>query len=147
MTGNDFVDYARKTIVMHRGSPAAMRSVVSRAYYGIFHLTRTLLEDMGFHSPRDENSHRFVLIHLANADDETATDAATLLGELHDRRKRADYDLRDTRYETEAFAVDAITRADRAVRLLEMCGAEPLSTKIRDGILSYRAKLSGPSRN
>jgi len=32
MTGNDFLDFARKTIEMHRGSPAAMRSVVSRAY-------------------------------------------------------------------------------------------------------------------
>lgn len=106
-----------------------------------------MLEDLGFHSPRDENSHRFVLIHLANAGHETATDAATLLGDLHERRKRADYDLDDARYEAEAFAADAIARADRALRILETCGAEPARRRIRDGIVGYRAKISSPSRN
>lgn len=147
MTGNDFLEFARKAIVMHRGSPAALRSVVSRAYYGVFHLARDFLEDLAFQSPKDENSHRFVLIQFANADDPTATDTATLLGELHERRKRADHDLDDGRYETETFAADALARADRAVRLLEIGGAEPLRTKIREGILSYRAKISGSPPN
>lgn len=147
MTGNDFLDFARKAIVMHRGSPPALRSVVSRAYYGVFHLARDFLEGLGFHSPKDENSHRFLLIQLANADDETATDTAALLGDLHERRKRADYHLDDGRYETETFAADALARADRAVRLLETVGTEPLRTKVRKGILSYRAKISGSFQN
>ena len=42
MTGHEFLDFARKVIVMHRGSPAAMRTVVSRAYYAVYHIARTL---------------------------------------------------------------------------------------------------------
>jgi uncharacterized protein (UPF0332 family) len=147
MTGDDFIDFARKAIVMHRGSPAAMRSVVSRAYYGVFHLARTMLEHLGFHSIQDENSHRFVLIQFANAGEDLATDIAALLGELHERRKRADYDLDNPRYETELFAADSIARADRANRLLDVSRSEPAHTRIRDGIISYRAKVSPPSHN
>lgn len=147
MTGDGFLDFARKAIVMHRGMPAAMRSVVSRAYYGIYHLTRRYLEELGFPTPKDESAHRFALVHLANAENEAATDLAALLGEIHERRKRADYDVDDARYETEAFAADTIARADRAARVLECCAAEPVQTTIREGILRYRAKLSAPSRN
>lgn len=147
MTGQEFLDFARKIIVMYRGSPAAMRTVVSRAYYAVYHIARTFLEDLGFHAPKDESCHRFVLIHLANADNQIATDVAALLGEIHERRKKADYELDQNQYGTEAFAADAIARADRAVRLLDACVVESTRANIRDGILSYRAKISRPSRN
>lgn len=143
MTGEDFVSLARKMMVVHRGSAPAMRSVVSRAYYGVFHQARALLEDLHFHCPRDENSHRFALVYLTNADEKSATDLAALLGTLHEQRKHADYDLDDSRYETEGFAANAIARVDRAMRLLDVCSREPVRTSIRDGIVSYRAKIYG----
>lgn len=142
MSGEDFIDFARKMIVMHRNSPVGMRSVVSRSYYGVFHIARVYLEELGFHTSRDESSHRFLLVHLANAGEDNATDAASLLGDLHERRKRADYDLGDERCATEGFAAEAIARADRAARLFEICRQEPARTDVRDGILSYRSKIS-----
>lgn len=79
MIGEDFITLARKMMVVHRGSAPAMRSVVSRAYYGLFHQARALLEEMQFHSPKDENSHRFALVYLANANEKSAMDLAALL--------------------------------------------------------------------
>lgn len=107
-------------------------------------MARELINDLGFSAPRDENTHRFVLIHLGNAGEIVAIEAATLMADLHERRKRADYDLSDARYENEAFAADTIARADRAVRLLEACRREPARTSIQGGIAAYRSKIGAP---
>ncbi|HVA45310.1 MAG TPA: HEPN domain-containing protein [Pirellulales bacterium] len=142
MIGERFLDLARKMLVMHRTDPAGLRSVVSRAYYGAFHSARTFLEDMGCRVARTENAHQFVQIRLLNSGEERATKLGTLLTHLHERRKDADYEIDSPQYETEDFAVEAITRADRAMALLADCREELVRSKIKAGIASYERKIN-----
>ncbi len=62
MTGDAFVEFARKLLVLPLGAcPAGNRSIVSRLYYGVFHAARQFIEDqLGFpHQNFDSNNkHR-----------------------------------------------------------------------------------------
>lgn len=48
MTGDDFIQFAGKIAVLPSSDAAALRTAVSRAYYGAFHLAKELLRDLGF---------------------------------------------------------------------------------------------------
>ena len=139
MTGDDFLSLARRMVVTHQAEPAALRTVVSRAYYGVFHNAKALLEDLGFPVPKSENAHLFVEVRLRHANRADACDAGALLGDLHERRKRADYDLGSPRYETLEFAAEAIHRADRLRETLKKCGQEPARTDTTRGIAAYHS--------
>lgn len=143
MNGERFLELARKMLVMHRADPAALRSVVSRAYYGTFHNARAFLEEMGRHPTKTENGHQFLQVRLLNAGEEHATKLGTLLTHLHERRKKADYEIGDAKYETEDFAVEAIARADRAMRLLEICREGETRGRIDAGISNYEKLITG----
>ena len=142
MQPNKFIELARKIAVMFRGDPAGVRSVVSRAYYGTLHEARVFLEQMGYPVPKTENGHQFVQVRLLNAQCEHATKLGSLLCHLHERRKKADYDLGEEAYESENFAVEAIARTDRAAKILDQCRNDPARTEIQEGISLYHARIN-----
>ncbi|HET6880614.1 MAG TPA: hypothetical protein VFI31_10690 [Pirellulales bacterium] len=139
-----FIELARRMAVLFRGDPAGVRSIVSRAYYGTFHEARLLIEELGYPVPRTENGHRFVQVRLLNAGNDHARTLGSLLCHLHERRKKADYDLEEAAYESENFMVEAIARTDRAARILDECCAEPARTEIQTGIAQYHARINSP---
>jgi uncharacterized protein (UPF0332 family) len=47
MTGLDFIALAGKLAASPNADGATVRTAVSRAYYGAFHLTKAFLRDLG----------------------------------------------------------------------------------------------------
>src|SRR5688572_427716 len=146
MIGDDFLRLARKMVVTHRAEPAALRTVVSRAYYAVFH-AKLYLEQLGFAVPRTENAHLFVQVRLLHANQVEASEIGALLANLHERRKRADYDLADVSFETLEFAAEAVHRADRVRGKLDLCEQEPARTQVKDGIDAYHKSISPATPN
>lgn len=141
-----FIELARRMAVLFRSDPAGVRTAVGRAYYGAFHEARLFLEQLGYFVPKNENGHRFVQVRLLNADNEHAKRLGSLLCHLHDRRKKADYDIDEAAYEAESFLVGAIARIDRAANILDQCRAEPARSEIQQGIGRYHARIN-PARS
>ena len=57
MRPHDFIAAAGKLAAIAQGDEALLRSAVSRAYYGAFHLTLELLSAAGVDLPRNANAH------------------------------------------------------------------------------------------
>ena len=55
MNGDDFIQLAGKLATS--ADPASLRSAVSRAYYGAFHLAGEFLADIGRPVPHHANAH------------------------------------------------------------------------------------------
>jgi hypothetical protein len=64
MDGNDFIALAGKLAVAPAAGEATYRTVVSRAYYGAFHLARSFLVELGFVPLGNANVHGFVRHYL-----------------------------------------------------------------------------------
>jgi uncharacterized protein (UPF0332 family) len=58
MDGNDFIILAGRLAVMPQDE-AAHRTAISRAYYGVFHVARSFLLDLGFRPVGNANVHAF----------------------------------------------------------------------------------------
>jgi uncharacterized protein (UPF0332 family) len=137
MTGREFLTLAGKLAVMQQLGPAGERSAVSRAYYGVFHLAKELLEDLNIHIPRDENAHKKLVMYFANSRQTEAVSLATMIGDLHERRKRADYTIADTQYEGARFAQSSVERANAISDVLAKLAAEPRRSQLQQGVKAY----------
>jgi uncharacterized protein (UPF0332 family) len=139
MDGNDFIDLASKMALAANTNAAGYRTVVSRAYYGAFHLARRMLSDMGFHCRVRDNEHLFVQRHFANCREPEAQEAGRLLGHLHENRKEADYDLHKAQAETQRFALLCVKRADRVRDHLNRCCSPKTLPTVISEMTAYRA--------
>lgn len=81
---------------------ADLRTAVSRAYYGAFHMARNLLEDCGVKLSGNElykvEVHQKLRYCLGESGNEEAMLLGKKLGSLRDRRNEADYDLDSTTF-------------------------------------------------
>ena len=150
MTGDEFISFARKLMTLPAARcPAGYRSVVSRLYFGAFHLTGRFVEDeLGFRHRKsldNSNKHQFILEYLVGSNEPHAQDLASQLSSLHYRRKNADYDLQDARYENEKFAADSVVRLDRIITALELCRDDHVRPTIQNGMATYRQRRSPPT--
>lgn len=134
----DFITLAIK-LSNSRGE-AELRSAVSRAYYGAFHLAREFVEDCGVHLPRKEmyaaEVHAKVRFCL-NQGNEDAAHAANRLGSLRDSRNRADYDLKMDRFSNSSNARRAVGIAQEIVDALQRCRSEPDFSIVRENVRKY----------
>ena len=121
-----------------RPSPASLRSAISRAYYGAFHLSRNMLAEMGFRCHVRENEHLFVHRHFANCRQAQALEVGGLLANLHENRKKADYDLDDARAETQGLAILCVERADRLRDRLKACREHQILAVVVSEMTAYR---------
>lgn len=116
----------------------SLRTAVSRAYYGAFHLARALLADMGYRCRTRDNEHLFVQRHFANCRHGIALEIGGLLSNLHESRKEADYDLDKARTETRQLAMLCAARADRVRDQLKTCRQPEVLSAIAAEMDTYR---------
>ena len=88
----DFISLAVK--LSNSDQESSLRTAVRRAYYGVFHSARRLLEECGIGFPRSElfgaDIHRKVRFCFANAGNESAKLVANRLSSLREQRNDAD---------------------------------------------------------
>jgi hypothetical protein len=87
MTGDDFIHLAGKLATS--ADEAALRSAVSRAYYGAFHLAQQFLEDIERPIPRNAQAHVQAARTLQNSAHRDAYRAGSLLGDLHTEKDQS----------------------------------------------------------
>ena len=129
MNGDDFIQLAGK-LATH-SEPAALRSAVSRAYYGAFHLAGEFLAEIDRPVPRNANAHVLLARTLQSLGHPDARGAGSLSGDLHSDRIKADYRLDDLRVETTAFARVSVETAHEIRSALDQCRPEPARSQIQ----------------
>lgn len=82
MDGNAFIALAGRLAALSTADEATYRTAVSRAYYGAFHLARSLLVEMGFKPVGTANVHAFVQQYLYGSGHADARLAASHLSDL-----------------------------------------------------------------
>ena len=130
MNGDAFISLAGKLATA--ADPAALRSAVSRAYYGAFHMAEAFLAEIDRPVPRNANAHVLVARTLQRSGQPDAIRAGSLLGDLHSDRIKADYRLDDLRVETTAFARLSVETAHEIQVALAQCHLEPARSQIRN---------------
>jgi hypothetical protein len=141
MEANEFLAFAGRTVALGK---AGARSAISRAYYGAFHLSRELLEDLVAETSRNARSHNLVPQFLSAANHVAATNAARALINLHTQRIIADYDLLNETVESLETAKLRVELAMDVARLLEEfrrdCLADPqLLQNLRNGVARVKS--------
>jgi len=91
-TPKDFVDIAEK-LIKEKGFPndAKTRTILNRAYYGAFLITKTRLEELGESFSNEKEIHMAVIKKLKEKDD----NLGDKLNSLYDDRMASDYNLND----------------------------------------------------
>jgi uncharacterized protein (UPF0332 family) len=140
MDGNDFIALAGKLAASPAAAEATYRTAISRAYYGAFHIARSLLVELGFAPVGNANVHGFVQQYLQGSKNPHALRAASLLSHLQAERNRADYRLEDNRFSSQRDAMLLVERAHLAVAALERCRAPDARESILQAISEYQKK-------
>ena len=135
----DFISLAIRLSNSHR--EADLRTAVSRAYYGTFHLARKLLEDCGVYLSGKERykteAHQKVRFCLGESDNEEAVLVSKKLGSLRDRRNEADYDLDATTFRHPSNVTVEVQIARQIVDGILRCRAEPAFSELREKVRTY----------
>lgn len=135
MNGFDFLDLAVRLSASHK--EADLRSAVSRAYYGVYHLAIAFVEDAGVALPAAAEAHE-KLVWLLNAGETLrAIDASRMLASLRKERNRADYDLSVTKYRESPNVRTQLIAAQEIVAALAACGVEPVRSEVHANIRSF----------
>jgi hypothetical protein len=138
MTGHDFLMLAGRLAAASNPTEATCRTVISRAYYGAFHIARRALEDIGV---KVGSNHGHVWRLLQVSGDEIVEDAGDMLTGLHSERVHADYHLDSGERADIVAARLAVEKAQEIVRLLEIVGSA--KDDIRRSIEAYLQKFGG----
>ena len=139
MNGEEFIAISK--ICLSLGE-AGCRSATSRAYYGAFHLTLDLLRELQCPLP-DRCGHDKPINCLGYAaPGSSARAASTLLGNLQNRRIRADYQLQELGAGEALYGEYSIAIAENVASLLrefrQECDAEPaLKASFCASVLRY----------
>jgi hypothetical protein len=147
MKGGEFIAFARKLRTFPAAQcPAGYRSITSRLYYGAYHEALDFIEtDLGFpHRKTDDiaNKHQFIVEYLTGSQVQQAQDLAAQLGQMHERRKNADYDIAKARFDGETFAVESVVRLDRILMAIDACREDSVRIRIENGMSTYRQRRS-----
>jgi uncharacterized protein (UPF0332 family) len=133
MTGRDFLTLANQLAAGR--TEAEWRSAVSRAYYAAFHVTRQLMEDLGFAVPRGERAHAYLWMRLYNCGDSRIQQAGADLNALRGLRNQGDYDLR--RPLLQKIARPQVRLAQRIIQILDSMTQPSVRTLITDAMKTY----------
>lgn len=144
MDPNEFISVATQLLASH--GEGRLRSAVSRAYYGAFHLARDFIADCGVVIPIDIQAHRNVLWCLANAAEPTLEEVARGVRSLRDARNGADYDLLSKRFISHGLARNDVERAVEITMLLAAYRKDDERNRVAPKIRAYAAMLGLPVR-
>jgi uncharacterized protein (UPF0332 family) len=142
MNAEDFIAFA-ETVLPSQPQGAACRSVISRAYYGAFHLASSLLADQGIATDHNHGHLQHDFLYSAHA---VSCEIGVLLQELHSTRVEADYRLRNRRTEDPAIANEALESAKRVLantmQLRGMFQDPVVRRAFIDAVAAYRKKVN-----
>jgi hypothetical protein len=111
------------------------RSAVSRADYGVFHVARGLLSDLGFTVPRTDRAHQYLTFRLSNSGTPTVSQSGRDLETLRRLRNRSDYDASPPFSQAEAVA--SVRLAEHVIQVLDLARQEPARTQITEAMKIY----------
>ncbi len=137
MTGHEFIALAGRLATSN--DEAALRSAVSRAYYGAFHLAIAFLAELDCPT----NGHGEPPRRLSESGNENARLAGQLLNELQGARVKADYKLNDHRVAAIEFARHQVEVAYSIRDELEKCAGEEVRAAIKSQIARYLENRGG----
>jgi uncharacterized protein (UPF0332 family) len=135
-TGDDFIALAGRLVAGPNPAPVALRTAVSRAYYGCYHLTHQLLSSLAIPPGERHNLHEY----LCNSGNRDAEQAGKVLEDLYSRRRLADYKLDRTDIESPKFAQYAVELAHEFRIHLDKCRTESALGAMGIAIKIYRDK-------
>lgn len=145
MNAHEFISVA--TQLLAGEAEGRLRSAVSRAYYGAFHVARQFLFECGVMVPIDFAAHRNVGWCLLNSSEPSIVEAGTRLESLRKIRNLADYELASTHFTRNAYAKAQVERAVRIVEVLSLYQAETARATVAPVIREYAATLGMPLRH
>ncbi len=128
ITGHDFIRLSNRWSALQppNGDEAVWRTAIGRAYYGAFHIGSAFLTSLGIQFPKsaDQRSiHSFVRMALSHSADSDIQRAASLLADLHEYRKDADYDLSAAQHGDQKTAQQCHHTANDILSLIRNCDA------------------------
>ena len=129
ITGTEFIQLANRWSVLPapNGTEAVWRTAIGRAYYGAFHIAQDFLLALGARLPaaKEQRSvHQFVQMALHNSKDDQIVKAASLLYDLGEYRKDADYELAESEHGRQKLAQQCHCMAGDVRDLIVNCDAE-----------------------
>jgi uncharacterized protein (UPF0332 family) len=133
MTGKDFLTFAK--IIYNHEDEAARRSAVSRAYYALFHLVKSIVVSAGIYVSNEPGEHDRLVRYLKQSGIDEAKKAGREVGLLRGKRNEADYNLINAEFNkiTSAFYYN---KAEVWYKKLD----EINNAKLKKGLITY-AKL------
>ncbi len=116
---------------------AEVRSAISRAYCGAYHLAVKFVETQFGWRCRSDNQHQWIQRHFTNCAHVEARFVGRLLSHLHEQRKLADYVLHQTAVEQPVAARASVERAEELRRILDSLQTRDLQ-QIAEEMQRYR---------
>jgi uncharacterized protein (UPF0332 family) len=110
---------------------ARYRSVISRAYYGAFHLVAQFLAEHNRPVRENHTGHQAAYVALFETGITEAVQAARILSDLRSQRNTADYRLSAKGFDDQAHAMQQVESAEAVRALLDRCRQNPdVATKL-----------------
>jgi hypothetical protein len=100
--------------------PAECRSAISRAYYAVYNTGERFLEKMKFRRPK-KDFHVVLQRRLLASGDTEIVQIGSDLGDFHQERIHADYQMDDRDPENENNAAAAIKKATKMIAAFDNC--------------------------
>lgn len=138
MTGEEFISVATRLSASSREGD--LRTAVSRAYYGAFHLARDFVLNCGVVVPTGPEAHKSVRWCLANSGNIGLGECAVWLESLRFARNKADYDLLDNRFTRKADVLVHVQRAIDFSNAVQQSDPKSVDSAVR----TYAASISLP---
>jgi hypothetical protein len=131
MNPEDFMVLAVKLSSSH--GEAERRSAISRAYYGLFHSARLIVDACDVLCPESAEAHDKVTRCLQNSGDASLVAAGRELSSLRSIRNHADYRLLDARFTDGRFIQIQLTVARHLLTVFANAKADvaPIRTAVR----------------
>jgi len=126
--------------LISQGGAAEFRTAISRAYYGTYLFCYENINDLGFNLPRGSSAHGEIKCYLNNCGDYKLSKIASQLGDLHNKRIKADYFLYDNEVEKEKVAKAIFEQANRMINTIKN-RFEENKDKITINIEDYRRNV------
>lgn len=125
-----------------KDNPAHLRSAVSRAYYAVYNTGFKLLRDnLGFTVSDGPGGHGDVKRRLRFGGSQELSEAAQKLGELHNKRIKADYFLNDKSVESYKTVEALMKTAGEIITILNSCQTEPKRSQVIKAIQDYDSTI------
>jgi uncharacterized protein (UPF0332 family) len=140
MRGEDFLFAAEQLLKIP--NEATYRSAVSRSYYAVFHCAAEFLAELGFPASRGPQAHGELQFRVNNCGVAEFQKLYRMIHRLYDRRRVADYDLKNDEFRGQATTALWVASAKQAIAMIIDCKkSKALSAQIRQGIREYEDKL------